>query len=384
MTAGDSQWASPRNAVVVGALTILLVAGAVPLAVLSNGQSSGLPMVPFGIVGFVVARRQPRNPIGWILLGLAFVFLLSSDAGEYAVMAYRQGYHLPLARPAVFVAGFWIWLIVLLPLPIWLFPDGRLSRRWRWVLWGYLAACATLVVSTAWRDVAGIFARRIRIDSTGELASTGSASGAVNVLFGVLFISFCLIAVVRQIINYRRASGVYRQQLKWLLSGGAVCLVGLVLTLTASIGFAFIAIMALPVGMGVGILKYRLYEIDRLISRTLSYGLLTTLLVGFYLGLVILTTRVLPFSSPVGVAASTLTAAALFNPLRRRIQRTVDHRFNRAHYDASTTVATFAMRLRQAVDLDTVSGELLHAADHAVEPSHASLWINPSQKGSHG
>ena len=129
--------------------------------------------------------------------------------------------------------------------------------------------------------------------------------------------------------------------------------------------------------MGVGILKYRLYEIDRLISRTISYAILTGLLAGVFLGIVGLTTHVLPFSSPVGVAASTLAAAALFNPLRLRVQRLVDRRFNRARYDADAIVAAFTLRLRDAVDLDTVRHELLAAVDGAVKPAHASVWIRP-------
>ena len=140
---------------------------------------------------------------------------------------------------------------------------------------------------------------------------------------------------------------------------------------------SFVGIVALPIGLGIGILKYRLYDIDRLISRTLSYAILSALLVGVFLGVVVLTTRVLPFSSPVGVAASTLAAAALSNPLRRRAQRLVDRRFNRARYDAEATVAAFSAQLRDAVDLDTVRNELLSTVERAVEPSRASLWIRP-------
>jgi hypothetical protein len=136
-------------------------------------------------------------------------------------------------------------------------------------------------------------------------------------------------------------------------------------------------LIALPVAIGVGILKYRLYEIDRLISRTLSYAILTGLLVGVFIGIVVLATDVLPFSSPVAVAASTLAAAALFNPLRLRIQRLVDRRFNRARYDAEAIVGAFTLRLRDAVDLDTVRGELLQAVTRAVQPAHASVWIRP-------
>ena len=378
LATGRFRLALPQTALVLGVATVLLAIVALPLSVVSGAQSSGLPVVPFGIVGYVVARRQMRNPIGWILLGLAFLFLLASDAGQYAVMAYQHGYHLPLARVAVFLAGWWIWLVVLLPLPVALFPDGRLSRRWRFVLWGYLAVCGGLVAITTWRDIAGISARQIRIDSTGELLSAGGSSGASGVLY-VLVLAYCLVWVLKQVVSYRRSTGEYRQQLKWLLSGGVIALTGFVLTLALN-GVAFLAIIALPIGMGVGILRYRLYEIDRLISRTLSYLIVTGLLVSMFLGLVVLTTRVLPFSSPVGVAASTLAAAALFNPLRKRIQRLVDRRFNRARYDTEATVTAFRLRLREAVDLETVQGELLQVVAGAVEPAHASLWISPTSR----
>jgi hypothetical protein len=374
---GGFRLASPRSALALGVLTLLLVVVAVPLSVVSQGDSAGFLMVPFGIVGFVVALRQPRNPIGWILLGLAFVFLLSSVAGQYAVMVYHQGYHLPLPRAAVFLAGFWIWLIILLPLPVALFPDGRLSGRWRFVLWGYLAVSTLLVASGSWQDITGIGAKQIRIDSTGYLQSARGSS-AVDAVLLALILAFCLAWVIRLVVDYRRSAGVYRQQLKWLLSGGTVSLIGLILTLATNGSFLFAAIAALPVSLGIAILKYRLYEIDRLISRTLAYLLVTGVLVGVFLSLVVLTTRVLPFSSPVGVAASTLAAAALFNPLRKRVQHLVDRRFNRARYDAEATVAAFSHRLREAIDMDTVQRELVRTVDRAVEPAHTSLWIRPT------
>jgi hypothetical protein len=134
-------------------------------------------------------------------------------------------------------------------------------------------------------------------------------------------------------------------------------------------------IAALPIALGIGILKFRLYEIDRIISRTLSYTLVTALIVGVYIGVVTLVTRVLPFSGPVGVAASTLTAAVLFNPLRRRVQRIVDRRFNRAHYDAEASVATFAARLRESVDLPSMENELAAAVQLAFEPVHVTVWL---------
>ena len=139
---------------------------------------------------------------------------------------------------------------------------------------------------------------------------------------------------------------------------------------------SFFASFALPVAISVAILKYRLYEIDRIISRTLAYAIVTGLLVGVYAGLVLLATRVLSFHTPVAVAASTLAAAALFNPLRRRVQRAVDRRFNRARYDADQTVTAFAARLQDAVDLDAVHDDLARVVHQALEPAHVSVWIS--------
>jgi hypothetical protein len=138
-----------------------------------------------------------------------------------------------------------------------------------------------------------------------------------------------------------------------------------------------IGVAALPVGIGVGILKYRLYDIDRLISRTLSYAVVTGLLIAVYVGMIGLTTRVIPLSSSVGVAASTLAAVALFTPMRRLVQRRVDRRFNRASYDAAGTVSAFSARLRDAVQLETVRTDLLTLVNAAVEPAHVALWIRP-------
>jgi hypothetical protein len=140
-----------------------------------------------------------------------------------------------------------------------------------------------------------------------------------------------------------------------------------------------VAVLALPVSIGVAILKYRLYDIDRLISRTLAYAIVTGLLVGVYAGLVLLATRVLPFSSPVAVAGSTLVAAALFTPLRRRVQRMVDRRFNRARYDAEVTVAAYSARLKDAVDLGAVRADLLDVVSRSLEPAHVSVWVREDE-----
>jgi hypothetical protein len=286
---------------------------------------------------------------------------------------------------AVFLAAGWAWLILSLPLPIALFPNGKLQGRWRWTLPAFLTVTGIFVAILAWKDLSGVFARRIEVDSAGELTVfSSSQSGWLAYCIEIyvpLYAAFSVAWVVRLVLRYRRAIGVEREQLKWFFAGGTVCigsmLIGLPLGDHTAGNIAWIAISALPLGVGIGVLKYRLYEIDKLISRTIAYLIVTGLLVGVFVGIVALTTHVLPFSSPVGVAASTLAAAALFNPLRGRVQRLVDRRFNRARYDADAVVAAFTLRLRDAVDLDTVRGELLRAVDRAVEPAHASVWIRP-------
>ena len=168
-----------------------------PLSILSHGVSQGIIVLPFGIVGFVVARRQPHNPIGWILLAATLAFLLSTDGGSYAALYYHRGYTgEPVPRVGAFVAAWWIWLLLLLPLPIGLFPDGRVSRRWRRAVWAYLAVCAIFVASSTWQDATGIVARHIRVDSNGQLLSTDNTLGgtAVKAVVALAYVAFCVAA----------------------------------------------------------------------------------------------------------------------------------------------------------------------------------------------
>jgi hypothetical protein len=225
------------------------------------------------------------------------------------------------------------------------------------------------------------------VDTSGQLIiSDGHAYGAFFAPVGLIFFASWIVAVGYQVMSWRRASGERRQQLSWLMAGGAAALISFLAVIAASAlphgvdevvsGVLDIGIAALPVGMGVAVLKYRLYEIDRIISRTLAYAIVTGLLVGVYAGLVLLATQVLDIKSPVAVAVSTLAAAALFNPVRWRVQKAVDRRFNRARYDADQTVAAFAARLKDAVDLDAVRGDLAGVVHQALEPAHVSLWIS--------
>jgi hypothetical protein len=380
----------------LGAVTLLLILASPGLAALAHEATFGdlievVLMIPFAGVGALVASRQPRNPIGWLMVVLALGAMVGADAGFYSVRAYNVDHHsLPLSRLAVALSQGWVSMLVFLPLPILLFPDGRIaSARWRWTLWTYVGAAAIFVGSIAYRDVGAFTDRTIKVDSSGELVALGSSpggvAGAVAAAIAVTYASLALSWVVRQILAHRRATGAHRKQLEWLLAGGAVSVIGIVATLAIGSTHSrvllvvshagFMCLAALPLSIGIGILRYRLYEIDRLISRTLSYALLTGLLVGVFAGLVLLTTRVLPFSSPVGVAASTLAAAGLFTPLRGRLQRLVDRRFNRARYDAEATVAAFAARLRDAVDVDTVLAELAAAAGGSLQPAHVTVWV---------
>ena len=396
---GRSLLASPLAALVIGVSAALSMVAAPVLSVFGARAGVAVGMLPFALVGAVVLRRQPGNAVGPLLLLLTFAIVASDDAAQYDVLRYRLGYrHLPFGRVAVFFGtpGAWMWLVVFLPLTIALFPDGRLTRGWRRMLWGYLALCAVFVATTWWQTAGGLGARHLQVNSQGQLVSGmgGSLGGSVATV-GIVaaYLGFCVAWTLRLVLRYRRSTGDFRQQLKWLGVGGALAVTGLalvtslnsassiVLRLIGSVGLV-VSLLALPISLAVAILKYRLYEIDRLISRTLSYAIVTGLLVATFVGLVALTTDVLPFSSPVGVAASTLVAAALFNPLRLRVQRIVDRRFNRARYDAEATVAAFAAHLREAVDFEAVRNELLLTVNGAVQPAHASLWIRATMTSS--
>jgi hypothetical protein len=198
-------------------------------------------------------------------------------------------------------------------------------------------------------------------------------------LFPALLV-FWPVFAARLILSWRGASGDRRQQLKWLMAGSTVAVAGFVISnAVPALDPGAVAVgvgVVLPVCLGVAILKYRLYDIDRIISRTLAYAIVTGLLAGLYTGLVLLATRVLSFHSTVAVAAATLAAAALFSPLRRRVQLRVDRRFNRARYDAEQTAAAFAARLKDAVDLDSVRDDLASTLYQALEPAHVSVWIS--------
>jgi hypothetical protein len=397
MTAGvlpaRPRLASPVTALVLGVVVALLAVALVLLAIAArhNPLTSGEGMaitVPFAAVGVLVARRQPGNVIGWLMISPAVSYLVGANAGLYAVIDYQLGRSLPFGPVALLLYQAWLPMLALFPLVILLFPDGRLSSpRWRPVLWSYIGLCCGFLALLTGEASSVILAGHIQVDSNGQLTVFDRHSGwLTDAQAPVLaaFMSFWLLFMACQVLSWRRSSGEQRQQLKWLLGGAAICLGCLTIEVTlgsysgiwqAVSNMFAVGVLALPAGIGVAILKYRLYEIDRIISRTLAYAIVTGLLVGTYAGLVLLATQVLAFRTPVVVAGATLTVAALFNPLRQRVQRVVDRRFNRARYDADQAIAAFAARLQDPVDLDAVHADLLAAVRQALEPVHASVWI---------
>jgi hypothetical protein len=387
--------------VVLGGFVLALIAAAWPLASLARltvDASTGGPQwwtfAPFGVVGFVIAWRRPGNALGWCLVGASVAGALSEDGSLYAIAAYRLRHGtLPLGWVAMLAQPDWAIEIVLIGVAVLIFPDGRpASPLLRRVLWLYLAP-ALMWMGTVYVLTADAIVRHaIRVDSGGNLLALDngpSSPGWWNVLQDVVFVTIGLsglLVLAGQVASFRRATGERRQQLKWLLGGLCACLAAVVAALAFSHEHsvwrvvapvvADLAIFAVPVSMAVAILKYRLYDIDRIVSRTVAYAIITGLLVGVYAGLVLLATQVFHFHSSVAVAAATLAAAALFSPVRSRVQRVVDRRFNRARYDAERTVAAFADRLKDTVDLDSVRDDLAGVVHQALEPAHVSVWIN--------
>jgi len=391
--------ASPVTVGVLAIVVLALLAAGWPLARLAhlsvNDSSGVVPwwlFTPFGVVGLVVAWRKPRNALGWCLVGLVVAGALSEDGSFYAVADYRLRHGtLPLGWVAMIAQPGWAIAIALIGLALLLFPDGKLAfPRLRWALWLYLVFGAVWLGSAYGITVDVIVRHDIRVDSGGNLIALGDSAGSPawwDVVQNVGLVALglaTLLSLAGQVVSYRRSSDERRQQLKWLLGGFAVGLAGVVgaITLGDEAGFWGVAarvvlvaaVFVLPASMGVAIMKYRLYDIDRILSRTVAYAIVTGLLVGVYAGLVLLVTQVFRLHSTEAVAAATLAAAALFAPVRRRVQRAVDRRFNRARYDAERTVAAFAARLKDEVDLDAVRADLAEVVQAALEPAHIGVW----------
>jgi hypothetical protein len=384
-----SIWAVTVAATAAGLVDTLLYPLPAKLAADAGSPADGVAAVvfitAFATVGALLAWKRPGNPIGWLLSGTGLAYAV----GVIGVLLV----HFAGTRTLANWLG-WTWLagIALVVYVVLLFPTGTLpSRRWRPLAWvagvglvGWVlgnAFAPTLITnSPATQNPVGVHG------PTGDVLTVlGEGSGALIAATG-------LAAIVSLLFRYRRAGTAERAQLKWLVYAGALIAAALVAevpiekimgTGTAANNLQNAvssgAVALIPLAIGVAVLRYRLYDIDRIISRTLAYTIVTGLLIGVYAGLVLLATQVLGIHSAVAVAAATLAAAALFNPVRRRVQRRVDRRFNRAHYDADRTVAAFAARLKDAVDLDTVRADLATVVQTALEPAHVRVWTGGRQ-----
>jgi hypothetical protein len=331
---------------------------------------------------------------------LYVLYTLSGTAGLYAVLAFRFDHPgLPLARLAVASTQLWIALVLLLPVPILLYPDGAVpSGRWRWTVWAYVVVCTGLVVGTSVKDASAFTVRPVRVDASGELQSlSGTAQNGVAAHVGaVLFVFYVVLAmswVVRQALSYRAATPVRQAQLKWLASGAVVGVVGLSLALAFNsaaqpalrmLSAGFMGVAAVPVSIGIGILRYRLYDIDRLLSRTTSYLVVTAVVIGIYVGVVTAASRLFPTSSSLSVAAATLAAAAAFRPLLVRVKRAVDVRFDRSRYDAQRTAEDFVKGLRSEIDVERVIAELLGVVRKTMTPTTSAVWVSRGNAGTPG
>ena len=351
----------------------------------ANTAIYGLVALSAATVGAVLAGRRPRHPVGWLLLALGLWFVYAY-AG-WVVLAWR-------GAPAAIGTAVLDANVVVIPACIGfillLTPTGKLpSRRWRWWARGAVATAVVGLASLA----AGPFKQAGQ--PVANPLAVDALSGPLLVVRGVAFTVAglgILVGVWSLVVRFRRAHGVERQQLRWLAVAAVPVAVAVAALATQALTgaevdlgwLAGICMAVLPLAIGAAILRYRLYDLDRIISRTLAYGLLTVLLGGGYAGAVLGLGQLLGQDSSLVVAGATLAIAALFQPARRRIQQWVDRRFDRRRYDAAKTIEAFSTRLRQQVDLDGLTAELLAVVDQTMQPTQASLWLRPSVAAPNG
>jgi hypothetical protein len=388
------------------ALSVALLLGGIALALVTRSTVPDLPfggetedgsvvadlvtLLTFSVVGAIIASRHPRNTLGWLFCSVGVTIGLNSFVGDYAEFWLASGFGMSsLGETAAWLSS-WLWiLLVYFPtsLLLLLFPDGRLpSPRWRPVAWGVALGTAGGVVGNALK--AGPLVDFPQIAN--PYGVDGPFVWVLGVAGSIVAAGSMVASAVSLIVRMRRAGSEQRQQIKWLAYGGAMVVgtifVGSLVILWSvpvSIVIMSVALLGLPVFTGIAIVRYRLYDIDLLINRTLVYGSLTLMLALVYFGGVTATQAL--FQTLAGqqklpqlaVVVSTLVIAALFNPLRHRIQSFIDRRFYRSKYDAAKTLDTFSARLREETDLTTLSEELVGVVRETMQPEHVSLWLRP-------
>jgi hypothetical protein len=390
-------------------LLCVALAGACLIFSLLNGHTlyemvlTGIPttvilitqMVSFSVVGALIASHRPENPIGWLICAAALFYGIEIAGEEYAIYALlTYPGSLPLGAELAWLTE-WIWApgfgIILVFLPL-LFPDGHPpSRRWRGVAWlgglsiGLICVLTSIVL---WPERGPAL---LQLEGFGgEVEEWRSAvSDWVLKLVGPMLLVAGLGAVISLFVRFRRARGDERQQIKWFASAAALTLAWIIVAEEQSgeivALWGLLVIASIPVATGIAILRYRLYDIDRIINRTLVYGVLTGILALVYFGGVATSEAIFRALTgqeqqpQIAVVVSTLVIAALFTPLRRRIQRFIDRRFYRRKYDARKTLEDFSAQLRDETDLEALSNDLLGVVRDTMQPAHVSLWLGPSR-----
>jgi hypothetical protein len=362
------------------------VAGAVGYAYWREGMVTTLA---YATVGALITTRRPEHPVGWLFLGAGLVGAAQLATGEFAAaFLAASGPSVSVGVAAWASSLFQLVVVGMLVCLLLLFPTGRPpSRRWWLLVW--VVAAGVVLFSVG----AGLAPARYQdfpgVENPFGIAGLATVLGWVDGVGGVLFVAGFLGALASLVIRFARARGLERQQLKWFVYAAGLGVAVLVLPNPIP---GFLAWTLAPVGLSaaaaVAVLRYRLYDIDRIINRTLVYGVLTAVLGLGYAGAVLVLGQLFggvgERTPSWAVAGATLAVAALFQPARRRIQTAVDRRFNRRKYNAAQTIQAFSTRLREQIDLDTLSTELLAVVDQTMEPTQVSLWLRPSAPGSSG
>jgi hypothetical protein len=348
----------------------------------AQGAPQGLALVSSTTVGAVLASRRPRHPVGWLLLALGLSLAVAGVGDGYVYMRYGMPYsfsRFPFDETALAVGLTCVGFVLLLT------PTGSLpSPRWRW--WARVVAAVPVVfllaVALGPKQPALLY---WWAPNPFEIGGPGVVLLAVGrVAFAVVVLTV-LVASGSLVVRLRRARGIERQQLRWVALAAVlaslaavVALAGLEMQIPPDLPPSWavgVCLAILPLAIGAAILRYRLYDLDRIISRTVAYVLLTVLLGGCYAGVALGLGQLLGRTSSLAVAAATLVVAAVFQPARRRVQAAVDRRFNRRRHDAAQTIEAFSASLRQQTDLDTLIAELLTVVDQTMQPTQASLWL---------
>jgi hypothetical protein len=382
-------------AVVMFGIDLRSQVGSKPGVQIASAALLSLAMVVFAIVAALIVARYPRNTIGWLLMVPVGMVLVVGPLQEYLerLAPSAPTSTLPLLL-LVWFSG-WSWLLLIFPLlhiPL-LFPNGQPpTPRWRWVRVAAIGWTGLFVlIATFAQSINANTTPNLVLDNPIGVLGEETVQLLVNVwLAGMLVLIVLCVAAL--FIRYRRANETERKQIKWLLYACALFLVmfvsGTVSGLPDSTGFAGFAwqmcfnlsLAALPAAIGIAILKYRLYDIDVIIRRTLIYSVLTALLALVYLGSIVvlqaLLRPVVGTETELATVVSTLTIAALFHPLRRRIQNGIDRRFYRRKYDAAKTLDAFSARLRDETDLNQLSEDMLHVVQETLQPAHINLWLH--------